>query len=464
MRKIAVLMVMSMLILVIASGCSTKSNSNGGQNSTSAGTDANTADSPAATSSASENAASSSGDGKVIELTLWHCYSQEQGKIFDQIVADFNSTHPNIKIKAQYITDQISMQSKLVTALAGDQEPDMAWGGPPTWGPAFSQSGKVADLSDFLKNSKTLNAEGFYPGMLDISSYKGKVFSIPTDGGDYGIFYNKDVFKKAGLDPEAAPQSWDDLIKAAVQIKEKTGMYGFYVPIGNDEWTIYVFQGMLWGNGGTYIDVSADKAKVEFNSEAGVKGLQTWIDLIHKYKVAPSTQSKGVDQAQLLQQGKVAMAVDGPWDVAPLLKAKFPLGTSMFPKGSAGYATNLGTNASYIFKTGDDKVKASWAFTEWFMDPERLAKWDVAANYLPTLTSVEQLPVYQDYLKQYPALKPLVDNLKYATGRPSLLSYTAISAELGPLIEQAIYGRISAKEALDQGAEKAKAILSEHNE
>ncbi|MHB1955464.1 MAG: extracellular solute-binding protein, partial [Sulfobacillus sp.] len=123
-------------------------------------------------------------------------------------------------------------------------------------------------LNSFLAHSKTLHASDFYPGMLDISSYKGKILSIPNDGGDYGIFFNKQIFTQAGLNPNKPPQNWPQLIKDAQVIKQKTGKWGFYVPIGNTEWTVWTFEGMLWANGGTFINTSTPKAKVGFDSAA----------------------------------------------------------------------------------------------------------------------------------------------------------------------------------------------------
>lgn len=410
---------------------------------------------------------SSGKGGGVTNITMWTDYSSSDatGKAFNKMVAKFNQTHPKIHVTTQYITVGDKMLPKIETALTGNQEPDIVAGGYPTWGPGLLSSGKVLDLDKFLNQSKTLKRSEFYPGMLQVSSYKGKVLSIPNDGGDYGIFYNTNIFKKAGLDPNKPPQTWGQLIKDSKQIKKKTGKWGFDVPIGSTEWTVWTFEGMLWSNGGTFIDTSGPKAKVEFNSSAGVKALQTWINMIHKYKVSPSTAFPVTTQtSQILEKGNIAMAIDGPWDVMPLKKANAPIKTTMFPKGTKTYATNLGTDVFYIFKTGAAKEKASWKFIEWFMNPQRLAHYDIESGYLPTLKSVLHTKEYQSYLKKYPNFKPLVENLKYAHGRPTLKSYNQISSELGKEIEKALYGKESAKQALDTAAKKAKQILKKNNE
>ncbi|QSO54015.1 extracellular solute-binding protein [Alicyclobacillus curvatus] len=419
------------------------------------------------TTGSSSNTGKSGSSGNVTNITIWDDYSSAQpaGKAFNTLVDEFNKSHPNIHVTAQYITVGDNMLPKIMTALAGNQEPDMVAGGYPTWGPGLLDSGKVVTLDSYLKNSKTLHASDFYPGMLNVSSYKGKVLSIPNDGGDYGIFYNKNIFTQAGLNPNKPPQTWSELLKDAQQIKQKTGNWGFYVPIGNTEWTVWTFEGMLWGNGGTFIDTSGPKAKVEFNSPAGVQALQMWVDMIHKYKVAqPTAYPITTQTSDILEKGNVGMVIDGPWDVAPLNKANFPLGTTMFPQGTSSYSTNLGTDTFFIFKTGKAKQDASWQFIEWFMKPSRLAQWDINASFLPTLTSVVNTPAYAKFLKDHPDMAPLVENLKYAHGRPSLKSYNAISTELGNQIEAALYGQVSAKQALDTAATKAEQILQQNGE
>ena len=136
----------------------------------------------------------------------------------------------------------------------------------------------------------------------------------------------------------------------------------------------------------------------------------------------------------------------------------------MFPKGTKTFATNLGTDTFYIFKSTSAQEQASWKFIEWFMQPHRLAWWDVKASFLPTLKSVLKVPAYQAFLRQNPLMKPLVQDLNYAHGRPSLISYNAISAELGNEIEAALYGKITAAQALHVAAAKARVILKQNHE
>ncbi len=445
MKKASILATLILPVLLLA-GCSsstsgTKTTTNTGKNS------------------------SKGSSSKVVNVTVWDDYSRStaNGKAYMKMVDTFNQTHPDIHIDSQFVSVGDEMLPKITTALAGDQEPDLVAGGYPTWGPGLLSSGKVLDLTNFLNNSKTMTADGFYPGMLDVSSYKGKVLSIPNDGGDYGLFYNKKVFEQAGI--SSPPTTWKDVLKDSQIIKQKTGKYGFYVPIGNTEWTVWTFEGMLWANGGTFIDTSGDKAKVEFNSQQGVDALQTWVDMIHKDKVSPDTAYPvSMPVATYLQKGAVSMALDGPWDVNTLQKANYPLGVTMFPKGSDSYATNLGTDVFYIFKKDQAKEQAAWTFIEWFMQPKNLAQWDIETGLLPTENAVLDVPAYKDFLNKNPNFKPLVDNLKYAHGRPTLKSYNDISTELGNDLEEALYGKISAKQALDQAAQKAESILNKNNE
>ncbi|MHB1955463.1 MAG: extracellular solute-binding protein, partial [Sulfobacillus sp.] len=196
-----------------------------------------------------------------------------------------------------------------------------------------------------------------------------------------------------------------------------------------------------------------------------VQALQTWINMIHKYKVSPPYANPIADPTdQALVSNSAAMIIDGPWDVSPITQTHFPLGTTVFPKGTKTFATNLGTDTFYIFKSGSVQEQASWQFIQWFMQPQRLAWWDIHASFLPTLKSVLKVPSYKSYLAHNPLLNPLVRELAFAHGRPSLISYNAISAELGNEIEAALYGKISASKALHVAAVKARKILQQNHE
>ncbi|MFB5192398.1 ABC transporter substrate-binding protein [Alicyclobacillus fastidiosus] len=438
MGKLKIIAIMTLPALLLA-GCGTENNSasNGGDNSSSS---------------------------KVVNLTVWDDYSRSTptGKAYQKLVNEFNATHPDIHVNAQYVTDGDQLEPKLETALAGNQEPDMVAGGYPTWGPGLMDSGKVVNLTPYLDSSKTLKASDFYNGMLQVSTYKGQVLSIPNDGGDYGLFYNEQIFKEAGI--TSPPKTWTQVAQDSKIIKQKTGKYGFYVPIGNTEWTVWTFEGMLWANGGTFIDTSGQKAKVEFNSPAGDEALQTWVSMIKNGDSPSTAYPVSMSVATYLQKNQVSMALDGPYDVPTLESAGYPLGTEMFPKGTVSTATNLGTDAFFVFKTGTAQENASWKFIEWFMQPSRLAQWDIATGFLPTETSVLNTSAYKAFLAKNPKIEPLVENLKYAQGRPTLKSYTAISTELGNYIEEAFYGKISVQTALNDAAAQAKTILTQNNE
>lgn len=401
------------------------------------------------------------------DITVWDTFAAGPGpgQTFAGFVKQFNATHPSIHVSPQYITVGDNFLPKLMTAIAGNQEPDMIAGGYPTWGPGLLPSGRILPLNSFLDHSKTLRQSSFYPAMLGTSTYRKQILSIPYDNDDYGLFYNRSLFQKAGLNPNHAPQTWAQVLKDALQIKQKTGKFGFYVPIGSTEWTVWIFRGLLQTYGGTFIDTSGPKAKVEFNSSSGVKALQTWVDLIHKYHVAPNfAYPDTVGMANILEKGQIAMLIDGPWDVSTLLAVKFPLGVGFMPKGTANYATQIGPDVNYIFKTGAAKEQASWTFLEWLMSAKNEATWMIQTGNLPTTTNVVATPAYKAYLHANPLLIPFVREEKYSGTLGSLISYSAISAEFGQHIEEAMYGRLSAKAALNQAAAEANQILASNHE
>lgn len=393
-----------------------------------------------------------------VTITMW---TTSDGKPLKQLVSEFNKTHPNIHVNSQFIAQPDGMLKRLTTSLKTGSQPNIMFGGNPTWGPLLMKSNKIVFLQDKLaKTDKEI-----YPGMLSSMYYKGKQFAIPFEGGDYALFYNKTDFKKAGI--SSPPNTWKELIKDAKKLSDPSkNHYGIYVPFGDAEWTVYTWESMLWGNGGQFLN--KNKTKATFNSPAGVKGLKTWVDLIYKYHAAPKTSyatPDSSDGSSAFASHAVSMLIDGSWDIQNFNKAGINYGIAMMPKGTKSRATNTGIGSIFVFKKNKQQVQASIQFLKWFMQPKHLANYYIATGArAPVTKAVYSIDAFKKFLNQKPKLKVFAKMTKYAHSRPTLLSYNAISSELGTEINKALHHQESPAKALNAAAKKANAILKKNGE
>lgn len=442
--KIAVTSLSLVSLVALVAGCGSGTGNTGGGNGSSA------------TGNGSGNNTSSG--GSVTNITIWE--TELDQTLGQKLASAFNSSHPNIHVTMQYISQPDTFLQKLTAAISTDSEPDMVVGGDPSWGPQLLQTGKLVDLKgkvDSVDSQVT-------PGILAAEMYKGHQVGMPYGMGDYSLFYNKTDFANAGI--KNPPQTWTDVVQDSIKLTNASKQqYGFYVPFGSNEWTVYAFEGMLWANGGQFLN--QDQTKAAFNSPAGVQALQTWVDLLYKYHAAPTTSfanASGSDGAPAFASNVAAMVIDGAWAISTFKQAGINYGLTLFPKGTSGYATNSGIGNLWVFNKGSQQEQASLEFLKWFMQPDNLAQIQITSQDLPVVDAVNNVPAFQQFEASNPDYKVFADNAKYAQARPTLVSYPAISAALGAEIDKALHNQESPQAALDKAAQEADQILKQNNE
>ncbi|MFH7835202.1 MAG: ABC transporter substrate-binding protein [Candidatus Aenigmatarchaeota archaeon] len=390
------------------------------------------------------------------ELKFWNYWDGTNKMAIEALVKEFNEKYgPNIHVTSVYI-GWGELLPKLMAAAAGGEIPEVAIGDL-VWMPKLVRTGMLIPLNEYIKE---INYEDFYPEMRKIGAYEGKVYSLPVSANNLQLFYNKDIFKANGLDPEKPPKTWDELVEIAKKCTDPAkGIWGMELYTGTGEGLTWQFQVYLWQAGGEFL--TSDLKKAAFNSPAGKKALQFWVDLIHKYKVSP------LAPWGLFGQGKAAMVMDGTWMVggwrpggwAPL---PYDWGTALMPTPSGGVpATNMGGEQIFIFKTTPEKQAAAWEFVKWLTSKDVQIKWDILTGFMPIRDSVAKDPVYTSWATTTePRLLPFIEGQKYAHARPMVPQYPEISDAFSEEIQKALYGTVSVDEALANAERRVNELLA----
>ncbi|CAM5723260.1 hypothetical protein SCALM49S_01903 [Streptomyces californicus] len=163
------------------------------------------------------------------------------------------------------------------------------------------------------------------------TKYDGKTFAVPQVIDSMGVFYNKKMFKEAGVD---APADLDDLKTVAKKIKDKTGKTGLYLR-GDDP---YYFLSFLYGEGGDMVDASSKTVTID--KPEGVKAFKAVKELVDDGTAKTDASDGWENMMQAFKNGDVAMMVNGPWAVADTLTGKEftdkdNLGVAPVPAGSS---------------------------------------------------------------------------------------------------------------------------------
>jgi multiple sugar transport system substrate-binding protein len=381
------------------------------------------------------------------KITFWNYWDGKNGEVIQSLVDQYNSSQSAVEVENVFIGFN-DLLPKLQAAAAGGDAPDVA-AGDLIWMPKLAQSGAVVPLDDYIAAAK-IDLSDIYPALLNVGQYDGKTYSLPVSTNNLQLFINKDLFRKAGLDPEKPPTSWDELratAKACTDADE--GISGMELFTEPGEGLTWQFQVYLWQAGGDFL--SPDLKSAAFNSPAGEQALQFWVDLLQTDKSAPLAPWGAFGQ------GTACMAMDGSW-MAGIWSADppFDLGTAAMPYPAGGQpATNMGGEQLVVFKKDDATQQAAFDFVNWLTSAETQVSWDQQTGFTPIRASVAADTDYLSWVKtNQPLLLPFVEQQVNAHNRPPVTNYPEISDAFSRELEAALLGATSPKEAL-AAAEKA---------
>ncbi|WOF23184.1 ABC transporter substrate-binding protein [Microbacterium betulae] len=401
---------------------------------------------------------STSGDTNGGELLLWHGYSAGTETLFQELVDEYNATDPDVPVgNVQYITGETTTQ--IVSGIRSGEAPNLFVGdGNPSQLGQIIATDEIVALDDHLADSETTAADDFYPGMLSAGVFDDVTYSLPTDGGDYALIYNREMFAEAGLEP---PTTWDEVREAAAALTDPgSGRYGIYLPMSNDEWPVFTWQSMLWSAGGEFL--SEDNTEVAFDSDEGVEALSIWTDLVadgYAYPTNLASDADGQAMSAFTSQS-VAMIVTGAYNLSLLDEAlgTETVGVTAFPVVDEP-AMNTGVNVSYILESTDALEQGAWEFLEWWTSPDVQSRWAAGSGYLPTTAAATEAEATQEAVAADERLQVFLDELEYASSRPSILSYGEVSGALSAEIEKAMLGQQTPQQALENAADAAQEAL-----
>lgn len=398
------------------------------------------------------SAATTSAPAKPVTVNVWHYWDGANADTFQAMADEYSKSHPGVTVKAVNIPSS-DLITKIQTSAKTDTLPSVAIMDLVSV-PQVAQTGKLVDLKPLI-DSATMS--DIYPALLDFGKDGDKQYAVPVSTNNLGYMYNKDLYKKAGLNPDSPPKTWEDLVTQAQQIKDKTGEPGveLYTQAGDSgEGLTWNFQVSLWQAGGEFL--SADNKTAAFNTAAGKKALQFWVDLLNK-GLAPRTQWGA------FEKGNAGGAQEGAWMVG-IWKSDppFDFGTATVPYPSDGKpATNMGGERAVVFTSDEATQKASADFLTWFLAPEQVTSWSEKTGMLPVRKAVGDSAAYKQWIATTePRMQPFVDQLATAKSRPNTPLYPQVSLAFAKQIEKALAGQVSVDDALKGAETDVNAVLT----
>jgi multiple sugar transport system substrate-binding protein len=374
------------------------------------------------------------------KLTFWFNWEGTNADVMQEYIKQFNAANPEVVVEGVF-QPYGDMMTLLQTGITSKTTPDLV-ALDLVLIPQIVKTGAVAALDDYVASDPDVKIDDFYPMLANFDVMGGKRYALPVSTNNMQLIWNKDLFVKAGLDPEKAPTSWDAMQTMAKQCQnDAEGVVGFeYYTQPTGEGITWQFQVWLWAAGGQFLN--AENTQAAFNTPEGAKALTFVSDMLKGNGSKPGPWGLFGDQ-------KACMQLDGSWLFGYRKDAPFKWGIAAVPAPAGGTtASNVGGEHIFMFNESKNK-DAAYKFIKFVTSPEIQLDWDKKTGFLPVRKSVAE---NADYLKWVndtePRMLPFVQGMTFAHTRPATEKYNAVSEAFSSEIQKAYLGLVSPEEAL----------------
>lgn len=379
----------------------------------------------------------------------------------EQLTAEYAAANPDVNITAIYAGSYQDAGQKALTAARG--------GNPPQLSVLLStqmftliDEDVIVPFDDFLSEEEKSDwIGGFYPSFMENSQTGGKTYGIPFQRSTPVLYWNKEAFAAAGLNPEVAPANWDEMVEMgkALTLKDSAGnvtQWGVRIPSAG--FPYWLFQGLSTPAG--VILANAEGNKVNFNDPKVVEALEYLVALSAEHGIMQPGSIDWGPTPKAFFEGETAMMWTTTGNLTNVRNnAPFDFGVAMLPAKERRGAPTGGGNF-YLFKDSTDEQKdAAVDFVQWITAPEQAAAWSIATGYIAPRPDTWETQTMKGYAADFPPALVARDQLEYAVAELSTYENGKVTQALNDALLAAISGEKSAKEALDEAQAKAERIL-----
>ena len=397
-----------------------------------------------------------------VELTMYYpvAVGGPLTKIVDSLVADFEADNPDIKVNAIYAGNYNDARIKALAALKSGEPAQLSVMFSIDIYELIEQDAIVAfdDIVDTAEDKAWLDS--FYPALMENGLTQGKTWGIPFQRSTIVMYYNKDAFRDAGLDPEHPPATWQEMAEMGKALTKKNGdqvdRWGVMIP--STGYPYWMFGALAMEN--DQVLMNGDGNETYFDAPATVEALQYWYDLGNKDGVMPSgTIEWGTLRQNFLEQ-KTAIMWHSTGNLTAVKNgAGFDFGVAMLP-AMKRRGTPTGGGNFYIFKqTSPEERKAALKLIKFLTQPERTAEWSIKTGYIGTRPDAYETDALKAYVKEFPPAAVARDQLEFATAELSTYQTGRVRKLLDDAIQAALTGAKSPQEALSAAQGQADRLL-----
>lgn len=382
-------------------------------------------------------------------------------KTIDQYAADFNKENPDLNVTPVYSG---TYQETIVKVLTAHKA-----GKPPTAAILLStdtftlaDEDAIVPIDNFVKtDSDRAWMKSFFPAFMLNGQFANKTWGVPFQRSTVVMYWNKDLFKEAGLDPNTPPQNWAEIISMGQKLTKKdasgnVSQWGIQVP--SSGFPYWLFQGFSTQNDG--ILANSEGNQVKYDDPRVVAALQYWVDLSKKYGIHPPGVVEWGTTPRDFMEKKVAMIWTTTGNLTNIrTNAKFDFGVAMLPEGKRRGSPTGGGNFFIFKKAAGPEQEGAYKFAKWLTQPERAAQWSIDTGYVAVSPAAYDTPALKKYAADFPPALVARDQLPFAVAELSTHDNQRVTKALNDGLQAALTGTKTPEQAMKDAQAEATRLL-----
>lgn len=374
--------------------------------------------------------------------------------LMNRLCAQYSETHSNVIVEPIFAGDYVQTMQRTLTSSKAGNPPDLALlTSADVW--TSVDEGIIIPLQPFIDAEGAGFMDRYFQGFLDDAKVAGEYYAMPFQKSTPIFYYNKDMFKKAGLDPNKPPTTWEEMKAMAEKLTIPGVRYGVEIPI--DQWLMSIF---ILQNGGQINNIEGDQTYLD--SPEAIEAMEFVLSMVQNGSM-PAKRLFGDASADFVA-GKTAMMYNSTGSMSFVRdSASFDWNVAYLPANVEQIVATGGGQFVICKDTSPARQQAAWDFIKWMTAPEQTAQWSMGSGFVAVSPEAFELPVMQEYTAKLPQALVARDQLAYAVGEPPKTHEARqISQLMATTFESILAGKTSPSDGMKSLQAGADRILSKY--
>lgn len=391
------------------------------------------------------------------ELTMYYpiAVGGALTEVVDGIVARFEEQNPDVTVNAIYAGNYDDTRIKALAALDSGEPAQLAVMFSIDAYDLIEQDLIVPFESVIETEEERAWLDSFYPALMANGRIEGQTWGVPFQRSTIVAYYNEDMFREAGLDPQNPPETWDELVSMGKDLTTED-RHGLMIP--STGYPYWMFQALAIQNGQELM--SNDGLTTYFDDPDTVAALEFWKSLSTEHGIMPEGTVEWGTLRQAFLEGETAMMWHSTGNLTAVKNnAGFDFGVAMLPANERLGSPTGGGNF-YLFKDSTDAEKqAALALIKFMTAPEQAAEWSIETGYMGVSPAAYETEALQDYTADFPPALVARDQLEHAVAEFSTFETARVRDGLNAAIQSALTGDKTPEAALAEAQAAAERQL-----